>query len=159
MRNKTVVICIGVMSLFTFSVSPVRADHNSTHTKCTALVIQVNKLRTRPDLRTLYALCVVGRERSKRFAEAGRAWHNIDYAVRRVREMTGIRCFYLGEAIGYTSASGLTWSSYAARFAKLWQASPIHWSILNDDLYHRGGGSMTKGGGRTYVAFYVYRRC
>lgn len=153
---RVVVLSITLLLLLPSVAS---AHHNPTHKKCTALVTQINQERTRPDLRTLYALCIVGRERSQRFASAGFAWHDINYAIRRIRELTGKRCFWIGEVIGQTSAQYIYVSQYADRFAKLWKASSPHWAIINDDLYNRGGGSMTRGHDLMFTAFYTVRFC
>lgn len=153
---KAVVLSVTLLFLLPAVAS---AHHNPTHKKCTALVTQVNQERTKPDLQILYALCIIGRERSQRFAAAGFAWHNIDYAIRRVLELTGKRCFWIGEVIGQTSVQYTYVSQYADRFAKLWKASPPHWAIINDNLYRRSGGSMTRGHGLMFTAFYTLKFC
>lgn len=151
--------CVLAVLLTLAAASAASANHTKTHTRCTALVTQINKIRTRTDLRILYALCIIGRERAKRFAAAGEAWHNVDYAIRRMREMGwsygwGRDFCGIGEAIGWTTATG-TPNYLAARFARLWHDSAAHWPILNSGTYQRAGGDMIRGGGRTYVAFYV----
>lgn len=142
------------------SAAPAAASHSATHTRCTALVTQINQERTRRDLRIMYALCIIGRERTAKFAAANRAWHDIDYAIRRLREMGfsyrwgGDFCG-IGEVIGWTEWRFSTWSGYANRFANLWHASPPHWAVINGASYTRGGGSMRHDGIRTYAAFYA----
>jgi hypothetical protein len=127
------------------------ADHNPTHTKCTALVTELNARRT--DVRTLYVLCIIGRERTKQMAAAGTAWHDLAYVTRRLRDF---RICYrnVGEAIGWTTAT----SGFAARFMGLWWASDPHRRMLSGSIYDRAGGSWTTSG-RTYAAMYVLDSC
>jgi hypothetical protein len=127
------------------------ANHTTTHTKCTALVTELNARRS--DVRTLYALCIIGRERTQRMASAGSAWHDLAYVTRRLRDF---RICYrnIGEVIGWTTAT----SGIAARFMDLWWASDPHRTILAASRYDRAGGSWTTSG-RTYAAMYVLDSC
>jgi hypothetical protein len=127
------------------------AHHTATHTKCTALVAELNARRS--DVRTMYALCIIGRERTQRMASAGTAWHDIGYVQRRLGDF---RICYrnVGEAIGYTSAT----SGIAARFMSLWWASDSHRTMLSASRYDRAGGSWTTSE-RTYAAMYVVDSC
>jgi hypothetical protein len=136
--------------------APVEADHNFTHTKCSVMVRELNDHRS-PNVSLLYALCIIGRERSQTMAANAEAFHDLDYAIARLQgfgwDWGGDVCG-IGEVIGTTTAE----TGQGRRFVGLWLASPDH-KFIASSFYDRAGGSYEETPARTYSAFYVVRSC
>jgi uncharacterized protein YkwD len=134
----------------------VSADHSYKHTKCAAMVNELNEHRS-PNVRLLWALCVIGYERSVQMVERGEAYHDLDYAIRRLKQMGysyawgGDFCG-IGEAIGWTTAE----TGQGRRFVNLWLQSPGH-DFIASRFYQRAGGNYKEVSAITYGAFYVVR--
>lgn len=131
------------------------------------LTDQINQVRTPANLARKYLLAKIADERAMARAEEYERTGTAEFAhdlgpVIDAMDEAGWCWRSVGEVIGFSNQLPTSPIAHTAdAIVDRWQASPIHWPILNSSSYNWGGGSwhISTRNGVYFFAYYVVNPC